>query len=110
MIRTPQPEAGWQLEEMHTRDSVESCQPADLSLPTNQPECVTLKLYLSIFRSTHEFDRMSWWKRKPRDVIPNPRDKRKRDDLEQAQRNFLVSTQFLVFALALLLLAEVSLR
>lgn len=53
---------------------------------------------------------MSWWKRKPRDVIPNPRDKHKRDELEQAQRNFLVSTQFLVFALALLLLAEVSLR
>lgn len=52
---------------------------------------------------------MNWFKRKPRDVIPNPRDKRRRQDAyEAAQVNVLRTTQFLVFSLAIMLLLAVS--
>lgn len=52
---------------------------------------------------------MSWWNRKPKDVVPNPRDnKRKQDTFEQAQKNILRTTQFLVFTLAVLILLQVS--
>lgn len=52
---------------------------------------------------------MSWWKRKPKDVIPNPRDKRKKAEaFEEVERGVLHTLQFFVFMLALLLLAAVS--
>lgn len=52
---------------------------------------------------------MSWFKRKPKDVIPNPRDnKRKKDYVEIVKLEVLHVAQFLAFALALLLLAQVS--
>lgn len=52
---------------------------------------------------------MSWWKRKPKHVIPNPRDnKRKKDYVEIVKLDVLHVAQFLAFALALLLLAQVS--
>lgn len=52
------------------------------------------------------------WKfrqRKPEHVIPNPRDKRKKaDNIDAVQRGILLTLQFLVFGMALLLLALVS--
>lgn len=52
---------------------------------------------------------MNWWKRKPKDVIPNPRDKRKRAAaFEEVERGVLYTLQFFVFMVALLLLAAVS--
>jgi hypothetical protein len=53
---------------------------------------------------------MAWRRRKPRDIVPNPRDKRRRywDEMEEAQRNLLHALQFLVFALAFLILVRVS--
>lgn len=54
---------------------------------------------------------MNWqfWKRKPKDVIPNPRDsKRKKDAFEVAQKNVLLTAQFLCFTLAILILLQVS--
>ena len=53
---------------------------------------------------------MSWFKKKPKDVVPNPRDKRKRrDEIEIMERGILLTAQFLTFGLALILLALVSL-
>ena len=50
-----------------------------------------------------------FWNSKPRDVIPNPRDKRKKQDYsESVQRNILRVLQFYVFVLAFLILAAVS--
>lgn len=56
---------------------------------------------------------MNWYdrllRRKPKDVIPNPRDKRKKaDDIEAVQRGVLNGVQVFVFMLAILLLAAVS--
>lgn len=51
---------------------------------------------------------MKWFKRKPRDVIPNPRDrKRRRDYMEVTYKGILHTAQFLCFALAFLILMEV---
>lgn len=52
------------------------------------------------------YDRLS---RKPRNVIPNPRDSKRRQDLfQRVQNEVLLVTQFLVFALAFLILLQVS--
>lgn len=54
---------------------------------------------------------MNWkfWQRKPKDVIPNPRDKRKKaDDIDAVQRGILLTLQFYVFVMALALLVMVS--
>lgn len=56
---------------------------------------------------------MNWYdrllRREAKDAIPNPRDnKRKQQTLQSAQEGILRTTQFFVFALALLLLAMVS--
>jgi hypothetical protein len=51
---------------------------------------------------------MSWFKRKPKNVIPNPRGKKRVDPFEHVQRDLLRSLQFLVFALAIVILIEVS--
>ncbi len=52
---------------------------------------------------------MSWFKRKPKDVIPNPRDKRRRQDrMEKIQQDILHTVIFLDFALAFLILWEVA--
>jgi hypothetical protein len=49
-----------------------------------------------------------FWK-KPVDEIPNPRDKKKKQDaLEQTQRDILHTLQFFVFGIAWLLLYAVS--
>jgi hypothetical protein len=50
-----------------------------------------------------------FWKKKPEDVIPNPRDRRRHKEyFETAQRNTLLVLQFFVFATALLILLAVS--
>lgn len=57
---------------------------------------------------------MNWYdrllrKRKPKDVIPNPREKKLRlDAIDAMGRQILHVAQFLCFALALLILAAVS--
>jgi hypothetical protein len=52
---------------------------------------------------------VSWWKRKPKDVIPNPRDNKKRRDIEEAAlRTILRTSQFFVFAMAFLILLWVT--
>lgn len=57
---------------------------------------------------------MNWYdrllRRKPKDVIPNPRDNKRRRQavFETIQREVLFTLQFLVFALAILILAQVG--
>lgn len=52
---------------------------------------------------------MNWFKRKPKDVIPNPRDRRKHvDRMESIQRDVLATLQFFVFMLLLMLVIVVS--
>lgn len=51
---------------------------------------------------------LDWLKRKKKDVIPNPRAKRRRlDEDEVAPRTILLGVQALCFALALCILAMV---
>lgn len=51
---------------------------------------------------------MNWFKRTPEHVIPNPRDNRRRQEhFQAAQQGVLSALQFLVFALAFLILLEV---
>lgn len=54
---------------------------------------------------------MNWkfWQRKPEHVIPNPRDKRKKaGEIETVQRGILLTLQFYVFVMAIMLLVLVS--
>lgn len=52
---------------------------------------------------------MNWFKRKPKEAIPNPRDRRRRVEyFDQVQTKVLLTTQFLVFSLAILILLVVS--